>query len=128
MRLLEERYCMRDCAVFSWSFAWIVVVLAWIISGAIALGHWYRFTRPEPFLKNPPKGTNKWSIPTWLVYFYACLSQLSPVGMMSRVVSANYSRLILDTYILSWGTLAVMVLKWSAEETYFWTALFLEIY
>ena len=59
------------------------------------------------------------------MYFYACLSQLSPVGMMSRVVSANYSRLILDTYILSWGTLAVMVLKWSAEETYFWTALFL---
>ena len=99
----KGRFVMQDCILFKWTNGWDVFVVAWLSSIVVSLAHWYRYKRPEKFVKNWPKGTDKSSVPAWVVYCYACVSQLSPVGMISRLIDAPYSRFVLDTYILGWG-------------------------
>ena len=124
-QFLKGDLVMQDCVLFGWSNGWIALTLAWMISALTTLRYWYKHRRPESFFEHWPKGTDKWSAPAWLAYGYACISQLSPVGMISRIVSGQYSRLILDTYILSWGAMAIVALSRPVEEIFFWTPLFL---
>ena len=93
-------------------FGWLIALGCWGISNRKTLRHWKRELKPNniQFFEHKPYGTNARSPVPWAFYLYACLSQFSPVGAITRLASAKNSLRYIDSYILIWGVLVFLAL------------------
>ena len=112
------------------NLGWLIFVIVWGTAIIAVLRHWHRHLHPKgmkfiELFENKPYGTDFSSIVAWAFYVYAAISQLSPVGVLSRLVSARFSRLVIDGYILFWWGVISIVALFSPAKIGFFIPLFI---
>src|ERR1043165_8611994 len=114
------------CIDFQVSYGWMIFIAVLVLCAPFGVWYWLR-NQPNigmDFFEGRPAGTDRWSVISWLFWTYAWISQLLPVGVLSRVIGARYSRLVLDLYIISWSVIMVITLL-TPEHIAFFVPLFI---